>query len=344
MVVAASVFLASRLCLAQEYRPDESRHGALVVTADQRAGDGLAALTQRRAALDLAGAVLDVFRRDPAIASPIGYMVKLHRVVGSRGGELGGEPSMPYYAGVSGTYWGYFLADGKPDPDASGKTPISAYVNTLWACPYDEDYAIEDRDKPMRDGGPPILAGLRQTGEFRGHPVFNGQCVVITSRTGVPYLPVTRERYMRLEILGMRAKLDRFRKQIDYDHLDAQWRAAYDNSLKESERIIAGRQAALDAMSANERASPAVVRHNGPGDSTLVSPDDADAVPLVTTNPAFFDRALPASRAQVIIVNLPFLQHGVPPQGTPDEPARRAHGEKIRDQLDWAALEQMVRP
>lgn len=338
------MLLASRLCLAQGYRPDEARHGSLVMAADERDGDGLTDLAQRRAAIALAGTLLEVFRRDPAITSPTGYMVKLHRVVGSRGGELGGEPSMSYYAGVSGAYWGYFLRDGKPDPDASGKTPIRAFVNTLWACPYSEDYAVEDRGKPMLDGGPPILAGVRQTGEFRGHPVFNGQCVVITSRAAAPYVPVTHERYMKLEILGMRTKLDRFRKQIDYDHLDAKWRAAYDNSLKESERIIASRQAELEAMSAKDRAAPAAVRHNGPSDSTLVSPDDAEALPLVTTNPAFFDRSLPPNRAQVVVVNLPFLQQGVAPQGTPDEPARRAHGEKIRDQLDWAALEQMVKP
>jgi hypothetical protein len=329
---------------AQEYRPDESRRGTLVISADERDGDGLTDPAQRRAALALAGQVLDVFRRDPAVASPAGYTVKLRRVIGSRSGELGSEPSLSYYAGVSGTYWGYFLKDGTPDPDASGKTPFSAYANTLWACPYDEDYSIEDRGKPMLDGGAPILAGLRQTGEFRGHPIFNGQCVVITNRADAPFVPVTRERYMKIELLGMHAKLDRFKKQVDYDHLDAKWREAYDNSLKESERIIASRQAELDAMSVKDRAAPAAVRHNGPGDSTLVSPDDADASPLVTLNPAFFDHSLPASRAQVIIVNLPFLQQGVPPQGTPDEPARRAHGEKIRDQLDWAALEQMVKP
>ena len=347
LVLAATIALAAaplaRL-YAQTWQPDASRRGALALAADEQPGTGALPLVQRRAAFTLASAILDVFRRDPALASPVGYMVKLHRVIGSRGSELGREPAMPFYAGVSGAYWGYFLEDGKPDADASGKTPIDAYANTLWACPNSEDFAVEDRGKPMLDGGPPILTGGRRTGEFRGHPVYNGQCIVITNRAEPPFLPVTRERYMKLEILGMRAKVDRFRKQVDYDHLDANWRTAYDNSLKQSEQIIAGREAEIARMSATDRGAPAAVRHNGPSDSTLVSPDDTDALPLVTINPAFFDRSLPPSKAQVIIVNLPFLQPGVKPDRTPDEPARRAHGEKIRDQLDWASLESMVKP
>lgn len=342
-LAAITGFVASPSA-AQDYRPDESRRGTLVVGADERDGDGLTDLAQRRAALALAAALLDVFRRDPAISSPAGYMVRLHRVIGSRGAALAREPAMPYFAGVSGTYWGYFLKDGTPDPDASGKTPFEAYVNTLWACPYSEDFTVEDRDNPMADGGPTIIAGPRKTGQLRGHPIYNGQCVVITNRREPPFLPVTRERYMTLELLGMHAKVDRVRKQVDYDHLDPKWRAAYDDMSSQANKIIAAREAEFARMSAEERAAPAAVRHNGDNDSTLVSPDDPDGVPLVTINPAFFDRSLPPSRAQVIVVNLPFLQSGVTPDRTPDEPARRAHGEKIRDQLDWAALEAMVKP
>jgi len=343
-VVPSIAFAAAFPCPAQQYRPDESRRGTLVVAGDERDGDGLTDPVQRRAALALAGALFDVFRRDSAITSPVGYMVKVHRVVGSRGAELGRDPAMAYYAGVSGAYWGYFLKDGKADPDASGKTPIDAYVNTLWACPYSEDYTVEDRGKPMADAGPPILAGPRKTGELRGHPIYNGQCVVITNRAEPPFLPVTRERYMKLELIGMHAKIDRLRKQVDYDHLDPKWRAAYDDMSAQANQIIAAREAELARMSPEDRAAPAAVRHNGGDDSTLVSPDEPDGIPLVTINPAFFDHSLSASRAQVIIVNLPFLQSDVKPERTPDEPARRAHAEKIRDQLDWAALEAMVKP
>ena len=343
LTAVVSVGVTATLATAQEYRADDSRFGTLAIGTDERDGDGLTDPLQRRAALALAGSLLDVFRRGSAVSSPVGYMVKLHRVIGSSDSELGRAPGMAYFAGVSGAYWGYFLKDGKPDPDASGKTPFASYVNTLWACPYSEDYDVEARGKPMLDGGAPILAGVRHTGNFRGHPVYNGECVVITNSSEPPFVPVTRERYMQLETLGMRAKVDRFRKQVDYDHLDPQWRAAYDNTLKESAQIIAGREAELARMSAADRAAPAAVRHAGSGDSTLVSPDDPDASPLVTINPAFFDRSLPPSKAQVIIVDLPFLQTGVTPDRTPDEPARRAHAEKIRDQLDWAALEAMVK-
>ncbi|MGE5102463.1 MAG: hypothetical protein ACM3SX_20950 [Deltaproteobacteria bacterium] len=342
LVGGAALAMAAPLspCRAQEWRPDESRHGALTVGVSE-GGSGLKP-ADRRAALALADSLLAVFRRDPAISSPLGYIVTLHREVGSNVGTASTDGA-PFYAGVSGAYWGYFLVDGKPSPDASGKTPINAYVNNLLACPHSEDYAIENRDKPMLDGGPLIFADVRQTGEFRGHPIYNGQCVVLTNRHEPPFLPVTRERYRKLEILGMRAKVERFRQQVDYDKLDPKWRAAYDKSFEESRQIIAEREAELARMSAEDRAAPAAVRHSGVDDSTLVSADDPDGNPLVTINPAFYDRSLPSSAAQIVVVNVPFVQSGVTPKGTPDEPPRRAHGERIRDGLDWAALEAMVR-
>lgn len=341
VAMATTLGVAVQPCHAQEWRPDETRHGALVIGSDE---NGVRDPAERRAGLALADALLQVFRRDTAVTSSVGYTVKLHRLAGSHSGELGGDPAMPYYAGVSGAYFGYLLRDGKPFPEAQGMTPFAAYINTLWGCPYSEDFAVEDRGKPMLDGGPPILAGVRQTGELRGHPIYNGQCVVVTNRPGPPFLPVTRERYLRLEILGMRAKGEAQRKLIDYDKLDPKWRAAYDDAFKQSERIIAAREAELAGMSASDRHLPAAIRFNGGSDSTLVAVDEGGAVPLVTTNPAFFDRSLPPTKAQVIIVNLPFVQPGVKPQRTPDEPARRAHGEKIRDGLDWEMLERMAAP
>ncbi len=341
--LALTLSAASRL-RAQEYRADESRHGSLRVDADATPGTRVLPIAERRAALSLAGSILDVLRRDSAIAAPVGYTVNLRRIVAGRDTTLAAG-AMPYSAGVAGAYWGYFLKDGKPDPDASGKTPISVYANTLTGCStYDEDYQIEDRGKPMLDGGPPILTGLRQTGEFRGHPIYDAECVVMTNRPEPLYLPVTRERYMRLEILGMRAKVARTRKEINYEALDAKFRALYDSAFKVSDQMIAARQATLDAMSPSERAAPAAIRHNDIADSTLAAPGDPDAVRLITLNPAFFDRTLPASKAQIIIVDLPFVQSGIAPAHSPDEPERRAHGERIRDHLDWAALETMVRP
>jgi hypothetical protein len=325
---------------AQEWRPDESRHGTLTVGVTS-GGSGLEA-ADRRAALTLADSLLAVFRRNPAISSPVGYVVTLHREVGSNVGTERADGA-PFYAGVSGAYWGYFLVDGKPNPDASGKTPIDAYANNLLGCPHSEDYDIENRDKPMLDGGPLILADVRPTGVLRGHPIYNGQCVVITKRPEPPFLPVTRERYRKLEILGMRAKVERLRKQVDYDKLDPKWRAAYDENFKEAQQIIAGREAELARMSADDRAAPAAVRHNGADDSTLVSIDDPNGAPLVTINPAFYDHTLPPGAAQIIVVNVPFVQAGVTPKGPPDEPQRRLHGERIRDGFDWPALEAMVR-
>lgn len=71
-----------------------------------------------------------------------------------------------------------------------------------------------------------------------------------------------------------------------------------------------------------------------------MSPDAEGAQPLVMPNPAFFDRSLPPGQPQVVTVFLPFLQPAFA-GGLPNdwrEPATR-----IRDGLDWGALEALVR-
>jgi hypothetical protein len=83
---------------------------------------------------------------------------------------------------------------------------------------------------------------------------------------------------------------------------------------------------------------------------------DAGASPLMELNPAVYDRSLPPSVPQVIMVCLPGLQ-GLANKASDlmaEGPERNAEQRRlaarvrdavrIRDQLDWAALEALVRP
>jgi hypothetical protein len=80
----------------------------------------------------------------------------------------------------------------------------------------------------------------------------------------------------------------------------------------------------------------------------LVDVDSAGSLPLIQLNPRFFDSSLPASVPQVISVGIAGLQDGVTPfgygDGTDDATKRVfAIGARLRDQLDWSAIEALVR-
>ncbi len=121
----------------------------------------------------------------------------------------------------------------------------------------------------------------------------------------------------------------------------------------------AGAQASVDALSANERQAPARVVEEGADDFRLARSDDADDViePLMQANPAFYDRALPADEAQLIWVCAYHLE-GLPDdsydrlaEGTASWRQEKAWNARrirdvarLREQLDWAALEALLKP
>ena len=103
----------------------------------------------------------------------------------------------------------------------------------------------------------------------------------------------------------------------------------------------------LAAMSPAERRRQAVVIHGFDSDS-LTDVTDPTGLPLEQFNVRFFDSATPPYVPQVISVAMPGLQTGFMPFGFGDESneasrRRVALGTRLRDQLDWAALEGLLR-
>jgi hypothetical protein len=102
-------------------------------------------------------------------------------------------------------------------------------------------------------------------------------------------------------------------------------------------------QAQLNAMSPAERRRQAAV-----DGERLSDVDSADALPLVQLNPKFYDNTVGATVPQLIAVTIPGLQSGRVPFGFGDGTedgvrTQLAIGARLRDQLDWAALEGLVR-
>ena len=118
---------------------------------------------------------------------------------------------------------------------------------------------------------------------------------------------------------------------------------------------IAQLQAKLDALSPEERKSPAYLIDHGRGMYTLGTKDDDDVVLPVQPNPAFYDQSIAPSVPQLLWVCLPGLQGVVDStyqmyageereQEKQTAERRLADAIRIRDKLNWAALEALVKP
>ncbi|MFI5228584.1 MAG: hypothetical protein ACHQWU_05920 [Gemmatimonadales bacterium] len=418
----AALLLATPLA-AQATDAAATQPGALSIGPDKQVGATLSSPAQRRAQFAAADAIVAVLRRDDALVHPIGYSVVLSRAAGQTLLEPGDrriDGVLPY--GVVGGFAYLATSDdgrgGHTFAAEGARVSLGVIVNGIGRLSDAEEQSA------MLDGGPPVLTNFRHTGDFRGHPVYNGDCIVVSGRPVPPFVPVTMQRYYRLLILTARAdstrnaadqrrdaaaqasedarnnspaaraqndsneratyemmkKIDpaaaeQFRKQMRdlTAQLAAQTKAdtgAGSSSAKIADIIRQGTieagkhlndlQAKLDGMSPTERQTPvAVVAHGVAwdlhGDDELIGMDDPDGSPLVQVNPAFFDRTRPATAPQIITLCIQGIQ------GLEDRSYERYAGDereqervrleqrtrdvvRIRDHLDWAALEAIVKP
>lgn len=417
LAAALAVVLASPAA-AQGTGAALTHHGSLNMSPDQQLGLVVPSPTQRRALFAAADTVLSILKRDDALAKPIGYEVELRRMAGV---TEGGDDDHLLGKGLHYAVSGVLAYDEVGDDGHGGKTisadgdkaPFSIVVNAPGRLTDAEQLAREP------DHGPSVLGNVRQTGVFRGHPVYNGDCVVISGKSTPAFVPLTMERYQKLLILNYRAdsayhttqnradlakhqaapklkpptgKLDaneeqayemikkmdpaqaeEYRKQIIQADSEAYARTQ-DPANARGDSIVTAMiqqapsdagvhvqqmQAKLDAMSPADRQKPvAVVIHHVDWEfntDELVSMDDPGGSPLVQLNPAFFDQTRPVTAAQLVTVCLPGLQglenkdyDRLSGSERDDERAklerRTRDAALIRDHLDWAALEALVKP
>jgi len=320
---------------AHEIDPVNGKHGSFVVGIGQKVGGANLDAASRQSALAVADKVLAVVRRDPAIASPVGYSVRVNPVFGKRTDWADFDSGLPFYAGVVGSF---FAADEKPSPTAFKGPDFGVYVNTALQCPVNTFTHPLSKHPWMLDGKFPVIEGGRATGAFRGYTIYDSQCVVLSRKKEPPFVSLTREQYVRLEIESLKERVEITRQNLA-GQTNPALRSAGDSALQHIAAAITERQQELDAMDASTRGAPAFVQ-TGYSEAKLVDSGDDGAIPLSVPNPAFFDHSLPSATVQAIAVYVPFLQSGPQPEGLPaglpDD--WRPAMEKIRDQLDWAGL------
>ena len=189
---------------AQRYERATTTPGTLSTVADRQLGLAVPSAAQRRAAFAAADPVLALLRADGALAKPIGYTVALRRVAGITRLTPDDRPiDGTLHYGVTGTLSYLVTGDdghgGRETTAEGGLVGFDVVVNSIGRLTDAEEWTA------MIDTGPSVISSLRQTGEFRGHPIYDGECAVVTSRPVAPFVPLTRERYYKLLILYIRA-------------------------------------------------------------------------------------------------------------------------------------------
>jgi hypothetical protein len=420
-LIKSGIIVLGAASLVQGQGDDAASHVGMMTVVDQISADHALSGTQRTAALSAANTIVAILRRDPALAKPGGYSVTL-RLRAQR--RRAGDPVGPdVYEVIYGSAK-YFVDRGGQVEQGNAGFDFHIAVNGA-------GYASEiDDDERPADGGPRVMgadpanyAVYRETGVWRGRPVYGGDCTYLTHRASPPIVAVTTERYLSLRVAATKTTAARHDAQIsaasttpandalkaflrDRPQRDASNRKTLD-LLKQSgasdEQIrqasdafkraeaqqetalrreagggsdqavqkvmdraraakaeqVSGAQASLDGLSEGERNAPARVVEEGADDFRLArSGDDPDAIePLMQLSSAFYDRGAAVDAPQLIWICAYHLQ-GLPDRsydrladGSASWREEKAWNERrvrdvgrIRDQLDWAALEALLRP
>ncbi|GAM08075.1 hypothetical protein OR1_00345 [Geobacter sp. OR-1] len=163
-----------------------------------------------------------------------------------------------------------------------------------FCCPTDEMFvAVNDPEKGPQlctvPGSPTkVFCAPERVEELAGFPVyrFNGMDVIILQRSKVPvWIPLTREEYVK-------AWLANWQKQAaDSPAIDTI-----------TPQIVRNHQAALEAMTPEERRMQAREFAWDPFQPTLAPVGSNEGRPLLKINPAWFDPKLPRSAFQLATI------------------------------------------
>jgi hypothetical protein len=286
-------------------------------------GDFAPATMSQRASMERAmQAVITVLKSSPAVARPIGYCLSP---------LISLTPPQPQWRGAAASKgwpaWGYLGITalnhtasqskcvnpanekiGEDERPVATAFDINAnFIGAIfdkaeWQTPIDSDAV-----------GPMFTEPKRAEADVAGLPTYQGdrqQVNVVIKKSAQPlFVKVTKERFLKAMAATQRT----------YGNVE---------KAREYEKLLA-------SMSADERASQAVLRNFTTAENPFEGP--MEAKPLVTPNLAFFDRTRPADLQLLIVM--------VPPECDGDDAcaiSRPAVLKALRE-MDWNALAALVR-
>ena len=216
--VICTLLLSAAGASAQGTDPEHTP-GTLTVTNRIADTPGLTA-AQRAAASATANRIIAVLRRAPMIANPVGHTVGIRAAAFPR--LPGDAPGVPYHVivFVRSRYLGWF-ENGRGGREVGADAldlDFTIGVNTAgYPAEMENDATEPDHGTRIMGKDEGGLEVYRTTGSFHGRPFYGGSCTYLTHRTAPPIIPVTKERYLTLGLLEMRADQSHHAAQREQD-------------------------------------------------------------------------------------------------------------------------------
>ena len=234
-----------------------------------------------------------MIRRAPAVAKPIGFSAQTWGYLSAYEAIAPAQPKgveLPLGGGLSFGAFSIFeyQRNGKTVREDGGETQLMNFVvNDI------QPALLGGRQRPSEWEGVDTDAFLQpaSSGVVAGFPRY-GNYIVITKRQTPIWLPVSMESALRLVIAAEQKRMVYLR--------DTRGPAA---EIQRIEAKIAGLESHIASLRPEDRAAPACSTGRGEawGQRFQIGVA-ADCRPLVRPNWAFFDRQLPRSAPQVLLV------------------------------------------
>ncbi len=255
----------------------------------------------------------DIVLRDPGFREPIGYDMQ-------PAARIDMPPKhgyTPIEYDVTGLMYWY------RDEPGGGIRVLPVSMVAVYVFANNLDYFFHQTNKWQEDEEGPMYFDLPRQADVRGFPYWGKGLAVVTRNERPIFVPVSRERAMRV-VLSTGKK-----------GLEGTTAPNQDPGLVRMRTCLAKMEQDLAALSPAERASPAYLATTRvPGHDLLCDPfsssSDPNAQRIIAENPDFYDRSLPVTAIQVVLVNLSMLNTNLADQ--------RGQMERIRDGLDFGAL------
>lgn len=236
-----------------------------------------------------------MIRRAPPVANPIGFSAKTWGYLTSYAQIAPSQPKGANLPPGTGLGFGAFpirqyQRNGKMIREDGGETELMKFfINDI------QPGALGARDRPSEWGNDVRTDAFMQpaeTGSFLGFPRY-GNFIVAKKRSAPIWLPIALEEALSLE-LAAKKKNAAYLKEV---------RGSAVNIAKAEAAVVAAEKH-LAGVSKEDRAAPAcwATGFNIPQRIQVVG-KTSECQPLVRPNWAFFDRSLPRSAPQVLLIS-----------------------------------------
>jgi len=315
-----------------------------------------------------------VFREAKTLKPPVG--VEAGSGVGINWGfswnldETNPRPDVPVKGHVSISLSPYIInAVGRLDVDSGNPASLWIFVNDLEHIftgtretgkeVWEDGYGISSNTS-MEDEQGSFFYAPQAAGVLQGRPLYDCDAVVFTKIQKPPWIPVTRERFLRhaMDWAQKSAKAEqemlneqkRSLAQLDKADREEMEQRLNQNRLQSKQtaadhpgwlRMLPGEylkalKAELASLTPQERASQAYLGDwkTGLRASGLVESNEAEARPVVSVNPEFFNKSLPRAAFQsIVVIGLGSAEEARRHSKKPDPAQLRIL--ELKDALDW---------